>query len=107
MHSHRAISRYKRPMRIRLVDNADFDDIAAILRPYVERTAIHFAATAPTANELRAEWEQARGRYATVVAEIGGAVVGFAKASTFRTRAAYQWSAEIGVYVDERHHRRG
>src|SRR5207253_5752233 len=39
--------------------------------------------------------------------DVDGAVAGFAKASTFRARVAYQWSAEIGLYVDERHQRRG
>ena len=92
---------------LRLVDGADFPALAAIVNPYIEKTAIHFATKPATADELRADWERDRDRYACYVAVVDGAVAGFAKAMTFRSRPAYQWTAEIGVYVDERHHRKG
>jgi phosphinothricin acetyltransferase len=39
------------------------------------------------------------GRYPWLVAEIDGRVVGFASSSPFRSRPAYRWSVETGVYV--------
>jgi L-amino acid N-acyltransferase YncA len=38
---------------------------------------------------------------------LGGLVVGNAMAGTGRDRDAYQWTTEIGLYVDADHHRRG
>jgi len=74
---------------------------------YIERTAIHFGTQPVTAHELRADWEKTRDRYPFAVAEVDGVRAGFAKTMTFRSRPAYGWSAEIGVYVDDAFHRRG
>ena len=42
-----------------------------------------------------------------LVFERAGTVLGYAYASPHRARAAYQWSAEVSVYVDPRAHRSG
>ncbi len=42
-----------------------------------------------------------------LVAEIDGAVAGYAYASRHRERASYRWSADVTVYVSDAHHRRG
>ncbi len=94
-------------MRVRSVDAGDFDRIAALTNGYIARTAIHFATAPLTGDSLRAEWEQTRERYAYLVAEGDPGIAGFAKAMPFRSRAAYAWTAEIGVYVDEQHQRKG
>jgi phosphinothricin acetyltransferase len=41
------------------------------------------------------------------VAEIDGAVAGYAYAGPHRSRAAYQWSTEVSVYVHPTFRRRG
>jgi len=46
-------------------------------------------------------------RYPWLVFERDGTVLGYAYASPHRARAAYQWSAEVSVYVDPRAHRSG
>jgi phosphinothricin acetyltransferase len=88
-------------MHVRLAEESDFTAIAAFLRPSV------VGVVAPTADDLVAEWNASKSHYATVVAFVDDELAGFAKAMTFRTRQAYQWTAEIGVHVDERFHRRG
>ncbi len=90
--------RYGRRM-LRPAAADDFDAIAAITAPYVETTAIHFAYEPPTAAELRGQWGGPDGRFPWRVAEDDGTVVGYAKAGEWRSRAAYQWTAEVGFYL--------
>ncbi len=45
--------------------------------------------------------------YPWLVAEIDADVVGYAYASRHHDRASYRWSADVTVYISERHHRRG
>jgi phosphinothricin acetyltransferase len=42
-----------------------------------------------------------------LIADLDGAVAGYAYASRHRDRAAYRWSADVTVYVSAAHHRRG
>jgi phosphinothricin acetyltransferase len=42
-----------------------------------------------------------------LVEEQQGQVVGYAYASRHHERAAYQWSVNVSVYIDEAHRRRG
>lgn len=82
---------------IRAAAAADFDAIAAITAHYVERTTIHFAYAAPTAAELRAQWQDDP-RHPWLVLD-DGEVRGYAKAGPWRTRDAYRWSTELGIYL--------
>ncbi|HVV84253.1 MAG TPA: GNAT family N-acetyltransferase [Kofleriaceae bacterium] len=91
---------------IRAATADDFDAIASITAHYVERTAIHFAYAPPAAAELRAQW-QGEPRHPWLVDDEGGAVRGYAKAGAWRTRDAYRWSAELGVYLAHDQRRRG
>ena len=85
--------------QIRPAAAADFAALAAITNHYIATTAIHFGYQAVTADELGAAWQAATGRYPWLVADDGGAVIGYAKAGEWRARDAYRWTAEIGVYV--------
>jgi phosphinothricin acetyltransferase len=82
----------------------DFSAIAAITNHYIVTTTIHFAYQPVSADELRAIWTHGRDRYPWLVADDAG-VVGHAKAGVWRDRAAYQWTAEVGLYVAD--HARG
>ncbi len=90
-----------RGLHRRLATAGDFASIASITNHYIRTTAIHFGTEPVTADELRESWRQYEARYAWVVGEHGGEVVAYAKASSWRSRAAYQWTAETGVYVRE------
>ena len=94
-------------MHIRPAVAADFDAIAAVTNPYILHTAIHFGTAPVTGDELRADWEKGRDRYAFLVADAGGEIAGYAKTTSFRARPAYTWTAETGVYLDPKHHRKG
>ena len=86
-------------------------DIPAITRIYaraVQHGTASFEIEAPDEAEMaRRQRALIDGGYPYLVAELGGAVVGYAYAGPYRTRTAYRWSVEDSVYVDAGIHRRG
>ncbi|MBR3880864.1 MAG: N-acetyltransferase [Mailhella sp.] len=84
---------------IRPAADADIPAMLGIYAPYVEETAISFEYAAPSEDEFRARLVRVQSFYPWLVAEAGGQVVGYAYASRFHPRAAYDWSAEVSIYV--------
>ncbi|MBL0869714.1 MAG: N-acetyltransferase family protein [Phycisphaerales bacterium] len=84
---------------VRPTVEADFPAIAEITNHYILTTAIHFGYEAVTAEELCAAWREGLAVYPWFTAEEGAAVIGYAKAGLWRARAAYRWTAEVGLYV--------
>jgi phosphinothricin acetyltransferase len=89
------------------VQDSDFDAIAALTNVFIRTTAIHFAYEDVSAAELLAAFREHEAVYPFLVAESGGAFAGFAKAGPWRTRAAYRWTVETGVYVAPERHGQG
>jgi phosphinothricin acetyltransferase len=92
---------------LRLARADDFAAIAAITNHYIRTTAIHFGYEDVPAEELRAMWQGGADTYPWLVADIGGTVAGYAKAGSWRTRAAYRWITETGIYLGPSHCGRG
>ena len=93
---------------IRLATPADAAAVAAIYRPYVEGSRISFEEAAPDAPEMaRRMAGDESGLYPWFVAEENERLLGFASSSAFRTRRAYRWTVETGVYLDPVAKRRG
>lgn len=92
---------------IRLSTPDDAEAVAEIYRPYVESTVISFEVEAPTPGEMRSRILTTLTRSPWLIAEEGGRVVGYAYASPHHPRAAYQWSVNTAVYVDQACHRTG
>ena len=92
---------------IRLASAADADQICEIYAPIVRDTHISFEQDIPDSNEMSARIEQTLTRYPWLVCEIDGRIAGYAYASPFRRRKAYQWTAETTVYVRPSFKRRG
>ena len=82
---------------VRLASVDDAAGIAAIYRPYVEDSRISFEEEAPDAAEMARRIESEL--YPWLVAEEDGRLLGYAASSAFRTRRAYRWSVETGVYL--------
>jgi len=88
-------------MTIRPADPArDAAACAAIYAPSVESTPISFELTPPDATEFARRIERYSATHQFLVAEEGGAVVGYAYACRWRERPAYDWAVEVSVYVD-------
>ncbi|SFI89626.1 GNAT family N-acetyltransferase [Thermoflavimicrobium dichotomicum] len=78
-------------------------DLQAIIDIY-NHAVIHTTATfdlEPQTLEQRKQWfVKNEGRYPFIVAELEGKVVGFSSLSQFRSKPAYNSTAELSIYVD-------
>lgn len=88
-------------LRIRPATSEDASALLAIYAPYVRDTAITFEYEVPSREEFSARIERTLERYPYLVAERGNTPVGYAYASPFKSRAAYDWSVETSIYVEK------
>ena len=85
---------------IRLARDSDADALATIYRHYVEATPISFEEAAPDAAEMARRLRgDVPGFHPWLVGEEDGQVRGYAASSPFRTRPAYRWTVETGIYL--------
>ena len=85
---------------------ADAEALLGIYGQYID-TSITFEYTLPSLAEFRGRIEEISGFYPYLVAEEDGVPLGYAYAHRFAGRAAYQWSAELSVYLDRAARGRG
>lgn len=88
-------------MIIRSAQLADAKAIQAIYQPYVTETAITFEVDVPTVQEFEERITQTLAHFPYLVAEEEGIVVGYAYASTYYARAAYDWTVELSIYISK------
>jgi phosphinothricin acetyltransferase len=92
------------------VRDASEDDApacAAIYAPYVRETAVSFEAEPPTPAQMVERIAAAMHMHAWVVLEDEGRVVGYAYGGPHAQRAAYRFSCEVSVYVEQGRRRTG
>ncbi|MCI9104950.1 MAG: GNAT family N-acetyltransferase [Lachnospiraceae bacterium] len=94
-------------VRIRVATMEDAGELLEIYRPYVEKTAISFECDVPGLEEFRARIERTLKRYPYLVADQGGELLGYAYTGPFVGRAAYDWAAEVSIYLREDMKKRG
>lgn len=92
---------------IRLVNEADAEQILSIYAPYIRDTVITFEYDIPTNDEFRNRIKEISTDYPYIVCLSDEKIVGYAYAHRHKERAAYQWNAELSVYIDESHKRCG
>ena len=85
-------------LHIRLASTDDADGIRAVYAPFVD-TPVTFEEEAPSCEAYRERIAEICEKYPCLVAEEGGRVVGFAYAHELRERIAFQWNAELSVYL--------
>ncbi|MGQ7498966.1 GNAT family N-acetyltransferase [Streptococcus suis] len=86
-------------INIRSAQIEDSADLVAIYAPYVETTAITFETEVPTVSDFASRIKKTLEKFPYLVAEEEGRIVGYAYASTYYARAAYDWTVELSVYV--------
>ncbi len=102
------LSRIQQEASIRAATVADAESLAAIYNHYVTGTVVSLEEEAVPAREMARRIEEVgSASLPWLVAELGGQVVGYAYASRWKGRCAYRFSAEISVYVEPTHSRRG
>lgn len=85
-----------------VIRRAAVGDAAALLdiyAPYIKDTVITFEYDVPTAEEFAARIGETAALHPYIVCERGGQIVGYAYAHRIRERAAYDWAAELSIYL--------
>jgi phosphinothricin acetyltransferase len=84
----------------RATEEADFGDLTAITNDLIATTAIHFGYEPLGPDDLPALWRAHRDRFPWLtMVDDAGTLLGYAKAGTWRERAAYQWTCETTIYM--------
>ena len=86
-------------MNIRNVKPEDAAQIAEIYNYYIKNTHQTFETESLSAEEMQARIAEISENYPYVVAEEDGEIYGYANATQFKTRQAYEFSAEVSIYV--------
>jgi L-amino acid N-acyltransferase YncA len=88
---------------IRRAAEADVARVLEISNQAALATNANFATDPERLDDWRRSFAQTQDRYPWLVACAGPEIVGFAKAGPHRTRGAYRWSTEVGVYLEPAH----
>lgn len=94
-------------IKIRLADEEDSASILQIYAPFITDTVITFEYEVPTIEEIGRRIDNIQKKYPWLVCEINDNIVGYAYASRFRERDAYDWSVDFSVYINPKYHRKG
>ncbi len=94
-------------MTIRIAEARDAEALCAIYAPYVTDTAITFEYEVPSVQEFTQRITDTLQKYPYLVAEQEGTIVGYAYASAFKGRRAYDWAVETSIYVARDRHGQG
>ena len=85
-----------------MIRAATLQDVPAILdiyRPFILNTAITFEYDVPTLAEFEQRFLSITKEHPWLVWEENGKVLGYAYAEKTFTRAAYQWAADLAIYL--------
>ena len=85
---------------IRNATLADAPRILEIYAYYVEHTVITFEYDVPSLAEFEGRMRDIMKKYPYLVIERDGRIEGYAYAHAFVGRAAYDWAAELTIYLD-------
>lgn len=86
-------------VHFRRATEEDVVSILAIYAPYVTDSAITFEYDVPSEEEFRQRIRTISAEYPYFVCESDGQIIGYAYAHRHMERAAYQWNAEISIYI--------
>lgn len=86
-------------MLLQLIKEEDIAEVLEIYAPYVQNTAITFECEVPTLENFSERVHHYTEQYPWIVAKTHGKIVGYAYASLYRSREAYQWCCELSVYL--------
>lgn len=84
---------------IRMAAEPDIPAILDIYAPYVENTVYSFEYSAPTLPVFTQRFQTITERFPWLVWEEDGKVLGYAYGSAPFHRAAYNWCAEVSIYI--------
>ena len=92
---------------IRIATSADSKSILDIYAPYIRDTSLTFETEVPTYDDFAVRIQTYLDNWPWLVCELDGKIAGYAYASRYRERTAYQWSVECSVYIHDDYLRSG
>lgn len=94
-------------MALRFATPEDAPRLISIYAPYILNTCITYEYTVPSVEEFAERIRSISSKMPYLLYESDGDILGYAYAAPHMTRAAYQWDAELSIYMNEQHHRSG
>lgn len=94
-------------IKLRAAEPEDAARLLEIYSYYVTDTAVTYEWEVPSVQEFENRIVSVKKKFPYIVALENDVIVGYAYASTFRTRAAYAWNVESSIYVDKNCRRSG
>jgi phosphinothricin acetyltransferase len=88
-------------IQVRTVTLNDVQELLDIYSYYVLNTTITFEYDTPSINEFTQRIQKITQKYPYLVATLDDEIIGYAYATSYKERAAYDWSVETTVYVKE------
>ena len=92
---------------IRPVKISDVDFCLSLYSKHVVGSAVSFELEAPSTEEFSNRIDSISKRFPYLVAEENGMLLGYAYASAYRDRLAYQWNVEVSIYVEDENKKSG
>ncbi|WP_243124592.1 GNAT family N-acetyltransferase [Clostridium sp. AWRP] len=86
---------------MRMATKADAKEILNIYKPYVKNTAISFEYEVPSVEEFTERINNILKKYPYIVAIDNDQIIGYAYASSFKERVAYDWAVETTIYLSQ------
>lgn len=86
-------------IQIRMIEEQDIPNVLEIYRPYVENSVITFEYEVPSLSAFQERVHHKLEQFPWLVIEMDGELCGYAYASIFRERIAYQWDCELSIYI--------
>jgi len=92
--------------KIRLATEADSASILEIYAPFITDTVITFEYEVPTVADFGKRITNIQKKYPWLICEVNDSVVGYAYASEYMQRKAYDWSVDFTIYIKPQYHRK-
>ncbi|MCF0114300.1 MAG: N-acetyltransferase family protein [Erysipelotrichaceae bacterium] len=92
---------------IRTITDLDVEQVLAIYNYYIKETTITFETEELIFDRFIDRVHAIIDRYPFLVYEENGKILGYAYLAEFNPRSAYQWSADLSIYVDKEVHHQG
>ncbi len=91
-------------LKIRLADESDCREMLDIYEPFVSDTTVSFEYDVPSYDEFKGRIIEIQKKYPWLVCETDNKIAGYAYASAFNKRAAYDWSVDYSIYINPVYH---
>ena len=89
-------------MKFRKIRREDIETCLNWYNYYIENSTATFETEPLSLQEFASRIEQITARYPWIVMETEEGIVGYAYLSPFMTRSAYDWTAEVSLYLDQK-----